>query len=50
VIRQATECHKRKAIEIGTQCQEMAFKNETLYKQYDEVSTTSLSLSIASYL
>lgn len=36
--QQANECHKRKAVEIGTQCQEMAFKNETLAKQCDEVS------------
>ena len=37
--QQAGECHKRKAIEIGTQCQEMAFRNETLSKQCEEVRT-----------
>lgn len=35
--QQASECHKRKAVEIGQQCQEMAFKTETLGKQCDDL-------------
>ncbi|XP_066921932.1 E3 ubiquitin-protein ligase Bre1-like [Clytia hemisphaerica] len=39
--QQAGECHKRKAVEIGTQCQEMAFRNETLSKQCDELTKST---------
>ena len=44
--QQAGECHKRKAIEIGTQCQEMAFRNETLSKQCEEVRTNFYNKSL----
>lgn len=44
--QQASECHKRKAVEIGQQCQEMVFKNETLSKQVDDVSIYLISVSI----
>ena len=35
--QQAGECHKRKAVEIGQQYQELMFNSETLTKQFDEV-------------
>ena len=37
--QQASECHKRKAVEIGQQCQEIVFKNEGLSKQLYDVRT-----------
>ena len=34
---QAVECHKRKAVEIGSQYQELVFKQENMSKQLEEV-------------
>lgn len=38
--QQAIDLHKRKAVELGQQCQEMMFKNETIIKQFDEVKNS----------
>ncbi|XP_057295387.1 E3 ubiquitin-protein ligase BRE1A-like [Hydractinia symbiolongicarpus] len=40
--QQAIDLHKRKAVELGQQCQEMMFKNETVIKQFDETKKTVL--------
>lgn len=44
---QAAECHKRKAIEIGSQYQELVFKQEIINKQLDEVVQNPFYLFMA---
>ena len=40
--QQAIECHKRKAIEVGSQCQEMIYKHDALSKNFEEVIRSNL--------
>jgi len=43
--QQAIECHKRKAVELGQQNQELVGKNEMTTKQFDEMKKTTIEKS-----